>query len=176
MPTKGFADEMKFLSSSTMLFVLAAVLASAGCSQKESASRAVEGRGLLPRPSELKNPETLSVPASHAFRPLSSKLFASSTSRDELFSRDLFETSEGGNFTFRVQELSVPPGQGPVGTTFQVSTLLEMRSPRGLLRIGGSNEAWKQDAIIGVPAGAAIELTNPTDRELIVRLYFTEAK
>jgi hypothetical protein len=91
-------------------------------------------------------------------------------------SRDLFETSDDPSFTFRVRELSLPPGQALIDAAFAVPVFLEMRTHRGTLRIGGSPQDWKQGAIVSVPANAPIELGNPTERELIVRVYMAEPK
>ena len=176
MPTARLVARQRLLSSSILPFVLVAVLALDGCSQKDSAPRAMEGRGLLPRPTELKNLGAHAVPDSQVFHSASPAFSADSSSLKSLYWRDRFETDEGGSFTFRVRELSVPPGRGQARTALPVSVLLEMRSPNGTLKISGVEESWKQDAIIGVPARAVIELTNPTDRELIVRFYFAEDK
>jgi hypothetical protein len=91
-------------------------------------------------------------------------------------SRVLFETADDPSFMIRVRDVSVPPGPDPVAVSLPATAALEMRTDRGRLKVGLNEQEWKQGATVMVPAGVPIELQNPTDRELIVRLYLVEAK
>jgi len=44
------------------------------------------------------------------------------------------------------------------------------------LMIGDKEQTWKQGARLTVAAGIPIQVANPTDRELIIRLHILEAK
>jgi hypothetical protein len=156
--------EQRFVSSRIFVLILASA-ASFSCGSRDlSNKRAIEGRGLLERPVAVQS--LAAVAPAHAFHAESL----------DLSSRELFETSENPKFTLRVREFSLPPRRGPISTTFTTPVFLEMRTDRGTLKIGGNPQLWKQGALVTVPAHAPIELGNPTDRELIVRLYIAEAK
>jgi hypothetical protein len=141
------------------------VIAFFGCGRKGPSNKlAAEGRGTLPSPVTIQG--KLTGAPNYAFLSDSA----------ELSSRVVFETEEDPNFNIRIRDYSVPPGRGPVGITSANVAILEMRTDRGTLEIGKSPQTWNQGGTATVPAGTPIQLTNPTDRELIIRLYYVEGK
>jgi len=60
--------------------------------------------------------------------------------------------------------------------TSEGASVLEMWTDRGDLKIAGRTQNWKQGGAVAVPNGSVVELTNTTDRELLIRLYTGEAK
>ncbi len=148
-----------------MLVLMVAEALLSGCqSQDVSNRRAAEGRGILERPTAVQN----------VVRPRRARAFQQA-SADSL-SRDLFDADDQGKVGIHVRELCLPPGKGPVTTSWPSVALLEMRTDRGTLKIAGKPQEWKQGSIVMVPPDAQVELTNPTDRELIVRLDVVEVK
>jgi hypothetical protein len=144
--------------------IFAVVLA--GCkSQGVFSKRAKEGHGLLPRPATLSGP-TVEITPTHAFIQES----------PNLYSRVLFETDEGGDFTIQIREYSLPPHQGLTTIHTAGDAILELRTDRGRLMIGDKEQTWKQGAMLAVATGIPIQVANPTDRELIIRLHILEAK
>jgi hypothetical protein len=148
--------------------VLALIVAEAllsGCQPQDLSNKAAaEGRGYLARPAAVQN---LAGPKpAHPFQQVAA----------DSFSRDLFEADDDGKLAVRVREWCVPAAKGPISSTLPSAALLEMRTDRGTLKIAGKPKEWKQGSMLMVPAKAQVELTNPTDRELIVRFYLVELR
>jgi hypothetical protein len=151
-----------------ILFAALLAICLAGCnSQNLLDQRAPEGHGLLPRPT---------IPLTPPRRALANYAFQALSPASDLSSRVLFETDEGPNSRVRVSEYSLPPHKGPSSARTEGATVLEMWTDQGTLKIGGHVQDWKQGGTLMVPDGAPVELTNPTDRELIIRIYTVEAK
>jgi hypothetical protein len=93
-----------------------------------------------------------------------------------IFSRTVFEMNESPDFKVEIRDLSLPPGAKSSTRSQSETTVLEMRTDRGMVKIGEQSAEWQQDGDIVVPPGVPIELQNPTERELLVRLYLVEAK
>lgn len=134
-------------------------------SQSSTDQRAAEGHGALPRPSAMSENRGGMRPR-HALAPQDSGIF----------SRIVFETNEGPDFKVEVRDLSLPPGATTSTRSQSQTTVLEMLTDRGMVKIGGQSAEWQQEGDIVVPPGVPIELQNPTERELLVRLYLVEAK
>jgi hypothetical protein len=127
--------------------------------------RAPEGHGILPPPTA--GPVQLSKVASQY-------AFVADTSG--LFSRTVFETTRDTNFNIAIRDFSVPPKTGPLNLRLTGAAALEMRSGQGIIKIANESTELRQDSIVRVPVGASIELINPSDRELILRVYLVEDK
>lgn len=127
--------------------------------------RALEGRGVLSPPATV--PERLSETASQ-------DAFVANTSG--LYSRTVFATTQDPDFNIAIRDFSVPPKTGPLTLRLESPAALEKRSGQGIIKVANESSQIRQDSIISVPMGASIELENPNEQELIVRIYSVEAK
>lgn len=150
------------------VFVVVGILVSclAGCTSSGDVNqRAPEGRGVLPPVARPSSPMPAAAP----------RFFFRAESTD-LSSRVLFQTDETADFRATVNEYSLSPNKHALLATSKSDRVLEMWTDHGELKLGGRPQEWKQGQMMMVPAGASIELTNPTNRELVVRLYVAEAR
>jgi hypothetical protein len=149
-----------------LVLVLAALLAGAnfGCKSEQPLDKpAVQGRGLLP-------------PVSAQGKLYSA--FVKNTFQAEsngLGTRILFHT-QGESFKVTVRELMLPPQTGPLSVERLGPAVLEMRTEKGSLKIDKKKQRWTQGGTVMISGSSSIELTNSTERELVVRLYVLEAK
>lgn len=146
-----------------------AIAVLAGCllsctSSINSNQRALEGHGVLPPVTALSGPQ-----GERSLR------FALRAESPELSSRMLFN-AEDADLRVSVREYSVSPHKSSTIPKSANDSVLEMWTDRGVLNIGGHKQDWKQGEMLTVRAGSSIELMNPTDRELIARLYLVEAR
>lgn len=155
---------MSKVTSSIWISVLAAMLVACS-SDGVSNRRAKEGHGLLARPSTVSGVER-GIASRFAFRQESS----------DLYSRVLFDTDEAPDSRLQVREFCLPAHEGPTTIRVAGDALLEMRTDRGTLIVGNREKEWKPGATLMVPARVPVQVSNPTGRELIVRLYILEAK
>jgi|SRR5208337_512365 len=149
------------------LQIAVAVLAGClvGCTSSiDRNKRASEGHGVLPPVTTLSGPQAESSPR-----------FAFHSESQELSSRLLFEADDA-DLRLSVREYSVSPHKSCTISKSENDAVLEMWTDRGSVTIGERTQDWKQGEMLTVPAGSSIELANPTDRELVARLYSVEAR
>jgi hypothetical protein len=146
---------------------LATSLAMIGCVQAwaQEPQLAPEGRGLLPKPTEI--PATLGgVPPPHPFEPDPSGGF----------SRTIFETDEDPNFKLIIRDFSFPPDGKPHVVTLASTAVLHLLSGTGEISIAKQRLAMTPVARTVVPAGAPIEAVNSGEQHVVVRALIVEAK
>ena len=155
---------MAKIASTIWIFVIMGMLVACS-SDGLSDKRAKEGHGLLARPSTLSG-TSRGVRSSFAFHQES----------PNLYSRVLFDTDEGLDFRFQVREFCLPAHEELTTIQVEGDAVLEMRTDHGRLIVGNREQEWKPGATLMVAARVPVQVANPTDRELIVRLHIVEGK
>jgi hypothetical protein len=157
------SERREFMRLDIVIALLAGCLV--GCTSSiNSNQRALEGHGVLPPVAEMSGPQGERSPR-----------FALRAESPEMSSRMLF-SAEDGDLRVSVREYSVSPHSSSTISKSANDSVLEMWTDRGVLTFGGHKHDWKQGEMLAVRAGSSIELTNPTDRELVARLYSVEAR
>ena len=127
-------------------------------------TRYLEGHGVLPPVTTLSGPQ-----AESSFR------IAFRAESSELSSRILF-TAQDADLRVSVREFNVSPHNSSTIPKSPNDAVVEMWTDRGEITIGGRKQDWKQGEMVALPAGSSLELTNPTNRELVIRLYAVEGR
>jgi hypothetical protein len=126
-----------------------------------------EGRGLLPEPSAAADDATLGgVPPAHPF--------VSDPSGG--FSRVLFQSSDDANFNVTIRDYSFPPDKQARSVTLPAGGLLQLFSDVAAVSIAKQPVEAAAAAMVAVPAGAPVEVTNGGDSAAVIRVYLFEAK
>jgi quercetin dioxygenase-like cupin family protein len=127
--------------------------------------RAPEGRGLLPRPTEM--PATLGgAPSLHPFaRDLSGG-----------FSRTIFETDEDPNFKLIIRDFSFPPNRQSHTITLPSGAFVQLLSGLGEISVANQRLTLTTGARTAVPAGVPIAIVNDGQQPSVVRALIVEGK
>jgi hypothetical protein len=144
---------------------IAGIAASGGIACAQEPQLAPEGRGLLPKPTEM--PTTLGgTPPPHPFLPDPSGGF----------SRTVFETDENPDFKLIIRDFSFPPDKRPHVVTSPSTAFIRLLSEPSEISIAKQRMALTPGARTVVQANAPIEVVNGGEQPVVVRALIVEAK
>jgi|SRR5262245_30565908 len=151
-----------------LVFETAAIVgiaAWAGLAWPQNPQLALEGRGLLPGPTEMAAPLGR-IPPSHSF--------VSDPSGG--FSRTLFETDDDPNFKLVIRDFSFPPDRQTHTVTLPSGAFLHLLDEPSEISIAKQRLALRAGATTAVPAGVPIDVVNNGEHAVVVRVLIVEAK
>lgn len=133
--------------------------------QAQGERLATEGRGVVRAPSEM--PTTFGgPPPEHPFV----------SDRSGTFSRTIFETDEDPNFRLVIRDFSFPPDRRTRTVTLPFAAFVHFLGEPGETTIAGHRAAVTSTARMAVPAGTPIEVMNPGEQPVVMRVLIVEAK